>query len=77
MRAVMMGRHFSGPLYGRLMGLQFSLLALATAGGPVVAGILRDASVSYSLLPPTAIALLLLAIPTVLAAECKGYPEAT
>lgn len=77
MRAVMMGRHFSGPLYGRLMGLQFSLLALATAGGPLVAGILRDASGSYALLPPTAIALLLLAIPTILVAERKSRPEAT
>lgn len=77
MRAVMMGRHFSGPLYGRLMGLQFSLLALATAGGPLVAGILRDASGSYALLSPMAIALVLLAIPTILVAERKSRPEAT
>ena len=72
MRAVVMARHFAGPLYGRLMGLQFVLLALATAGGPLAAGVLRDASGSYAFLPPAAVVLLLLAIPTVLAAE-HGY----
>ncbi len=77
MRAVIMGRHFGGPLYGRLMGLQFTLLALATAGGPLVAGVLRDALESYVLLPPVAIALLLLAIPAILAAERGGHSEAT
>ena len=75
MRAVIMGHHFSGPLYGRLMGLQFALISLATAGGPLAAGILRDALGSYALLSPMAIVLLLLAIPTVLAAERR--PEAT
>ncbi len=69
MRAVIMGHHFSGPLYGRLMGLQAALLALATAGGPFAAGILRDVSGSYALLTPAAIVLLLLAIPAILAAE--------
>jgi cyanate permease len=77
MRAVVMGRHFSGPLYGRLMGLQFTLVALATAGGPFATGVLHDVSGSYSLLPPMAIALLLLATPTILAAERGGSPEAT
>jgi cyanate permease len=77
MRAVIMGRHFSGPLYGRLMGLQFALLALATAAGPLATGILRDALGSYTLLPPMVIVLLLLAIPTILAAEREGRHEAT
>lgn len=72
MRAVIMGRHFGGPLYGRLMGLQFTLLALATAGGPFTVGILRDISGSYALLPPVIVAMLLLAIPAILAAERKG-----
>jgi cyanate permease len=67
-RAVIMGRHFGGPLYGRLMGLQFTLLSLAIAGGPLAAGVLRDLQKSYALLPPMAIALLLLATPTILAA---------
>jgi MFS family permease len=77
MRAVIMGRHFGGPLYGRLMGLQFALLALATAGGPFAAGILRDASGSYALLPPAIAVMLLLAIPAILAAERGSRPEAT
>ncbi len=72
MRAVIMGRHFSGPLYGRLMGLQFALLALATAGGPLATGILRDALGSHALLSPMVVALFLLAIPAILAAERKG-----
>jgi MFS family permease len=77
MRAVIMGRHFSGPVYGRLMGLQFALLALATAGGPLAAGVLRDTLGSYALLPPMVIVLLLLAIPTILAAERESRPEVT
>jgi cyanate permease len=77
MRAVIMGRYFGGPLYGRLMGLQFALLALATAGGPLAAGILRDASGSYALLPPVAIVLLLIAIPVALSAEREGAEDHT
>jgi MFS family permease len=69
MRAVIMGHHFGGALYGRLMGLQAALLALATAGGPFAAGTLRGVSGSYALLAPAAIVLLLLAIPAILAAE--------
>jgi len=69
MRAVIMGHHFGGPLYGRLMGLQFALLGLATAGGPFATGVLRDASGSYALLPPAVIVMLLLAIPAILIAE--------
>ena len=77
MRAVIMSHHFSGPLYGRLMGLQFALLGLATAGGPFAAGILRDASGSYALLAPAVIVMLLLAIPAILIAEREGRTEAT
>ncbi len=75
MRPTIMGHHFSGPVYGRLMGLQFVLLALATAGGPLAAGVLRDVSGSYALLSPLAVVLLLLAIPAVLVAERR--PGAT
>ena len=77
MRAVIMGHHFGGPLYGRLMGLQFALLGLATAGGPFAAGVLRDASGSYALLPPAVIVMLLLAIPAILIAERGGRTGAT
>jgi MFS family permease len=77
MRAVIMGHHFGGPLYGRLMGLQFALLGLATAGGPFAAGVLRDTLGSYALLPPTVIVMLLLAIPAILIAEREGRTGAT
>ncbi len=77
MRAIIMGHHFGGPLYGRLMGLQFALLGLATAGGPFAAGILRDASGSYALLAPAVIVMLLLAIPAILIAEREGRTGAT
>ena len=72
MRRGIMGRHFAGPIYGRLMGPRFVLPALAIAGGPLAAGVLRDASGDYAFLSPAAVVLLLLAIPTVLAAE-YGY----
>ena len=77
MRAVIMGHHFGGPLYGRLMGLQFALLGLATAGGPFAAGVLRDTSGSYALLAPAVIVMLLLAIPAILIAEREGRAGAT
>ncbi len=77
MRAVIMGHHFGGPLYGRLMGLQFALLGLATAGGPFAAGVLRDASGSYALLAPAVVIMLLLAIPAILIAERVGRTGAT
>ncbi len=77
MRTLLMGHHFSKPIYGRLMDLQLTLVALATAGGPLAAGVLPDALGSYALLLPRSITLLLLllAIPTILAA--KRRPEAT
>jgi MFS family permease len=77
MRAIIMGHHFGGPHYGRLMGLQFALLGLATAGGPVAAGVLRDVSGSYALLAPAVIVVLLLAVPAILIAEREGRTEAT
>jgi MFS transporter, OFA family, oxalate/formate antiporter len=77
MRAIIMSNHFGGPLYGRLMGLQFALLGLATAGGPFAAGVLRDTSGSYALLTPAVLVMLLLAIPTILIAEREGRTRAT
>jgi MFS family permease len=48
MRAVVMSRHFAGALYSRLMGLQYAVLALAIAGGPALAGFLRELTGSYA-----------------------------
>jgi predicted MFS family arabinose efflux permease len=66
MRAVVMSRHFGGALYGRLMGLQYALLALAIAGGPALAGTLRDLTGTYAIPWLGAAALLVLATPTIL-----------
>lgn len=67
MRAAAMSRHFSGALYGRLMGLQATMLALATAGGPLLAGLLRDATGSYATAWLAAAAMFVVAIPVILA----------
>ncbi len=67
MRAVIMSRHFSGPLYGRLMGLQQSMLALAIAGGPFLAGALRDASGSYAVPWIASTMMFTMAVPVILA----------
>ncbi len=69
MRAVIMSRYFSGPLYGRLMGLQQSMLALAIAGGPFVAGVLRDASGAYTIPWLIFTATFVIATPVILAAR--------
>jgi len=48
MRAAVMSQHFSGALFGSSMGLRETMLALATAGGPSLAGLLRDLTGSYA-----------------------------
>lgn len=72
MRAVVMSRRFGGPLYGRLMGLQYAMLALAIAGGPAIAGILRDLTGTYGMPWLGAAAMLVLAIPPILLVRKDG-----
>jgi cyanate permease len=48
------------------MGLQYAMLALAIAGGPALAGILRDSTGSYSVPWLGAAGMLVLAIPSIL-----------
>lgn len=70
MRAVVMSRHFGGVLYGRLMGLQYAMLALAIAGGPALTGALRDLTGTYSASWLGAAAMLVLAtLPILLVRE--------
>ncbi len=69
MRAVVMSRHFGGALYGRLMGLQYAMLALAIAGGPALAGALRDLTGTYSAAWLGAAAIFVLATPILLVKE--------
>lgn len=68
MRAVVMSRHFAGALYGRLMGLQYAMLALAIAGGPAAGGVVRDLTGSYTAAWIGAAALFVLATPPILLA---------
>jgi MFS family permease len=72
LRAVVMSRYFGGALYGRLMGLQQTMLALTMAGGPFAAGALRDALNSYLVPWLGAVALFIAAIPAILAVRTTG-----
>ena len=47
MRAAVMARWFSGPRFGRIMGIQWTLAAIAGAAGPSLAGLARDVMGSY------------------------------
>lgn len=47
MRAAVMGRWFGGASFGRVMGRQWTLAALAGASGPFLAGVSRDAVGDY------------------------------
>jgi MFS family permease len=67
MRAVVMSRYFGGPLYGRLMGVQQMILALSLAGGPALAGLLRDTTGGYGLVWIFAAVLFVAATPVMLA----------
>jgi MFS family permease len=62
MRAVVMSQHFGGALYGRLMGLRVTILALATAGGPFLAGLLWDLTSSQAV--PWLVAAVMLGVAT-------------
>ena len=75
MRAAVMSRHFGGGLYGRMMGLQATILARATAGGPFVAGLLRDAMGSYEVPWLAAPVMLDVAIPIILAVGQRSDHE--
>lgn len=70
LRAVVMSRRFGGELYGRLMGLQQTLLALTMAAGPAAAGALRELTGAYLIPWLVAVVLFVAAAPPVLLA---GY----
>lgn len=72
MRAVAMSRRFSGETYGRLMGLQQTVLAFSMAGGPFLVGALRDLTGSYALPWIGGICLIALAIPPILLSDRDG-----
>ena len=72
LRALVMSRRFGGALYGRLMGLQQTGLALAMAVGPFAAGALRDATGSYHVPWLGAVALFVAAVPAILAVRAAS-----
>lgn len=47
LRAVVMGSWYSGPSFGRIMGVQAAAIALGRAGAPAFVGVARDAASSY------------------------------
>jgi MFS family permease len=55
-RAMVMANWYSGPEYGRIMGIQASAIGVAGALGPAFVGIVRDRAGSYSA-PMAALAL--------------------
>ena len=70
LRAMVMADWFSGPGYGRTMGVQWAIASLAGAAGPAVVGVLHDATDGYRL--PMSLTTLLLAGAAVLAAASGG-----
>ncbi|MGI8539987.1 MAG: MFS transporter [Rubrobacteraceae bacterium] len=71
MRALMMAGRFSGEAYGRLMGLQQTMMALAMAGGPFLVGAASEVSGGYSAAWLGAAVVVLLAVPLVFAAGAR------
>ena len=49
LRAMVMGRWFSGPTYGRIMGAQWTVVVLTAAAGPFIVGVVRDSTGGYGL----------------------------
>jgi len=47
LRAMVMGDWFSGPMYGRIVGTQWTAVVLVAAAGPVLVGTLRDTTGGY------------------------------
>lgn len=47
LRAMVMGAWYSGPTFGRIMGTQWTSVVLVAAMGPVLVGVLRDATGTY------------------------------
>lgn len=74
MRALMMAQRFSGEAYGRLMGLQQTMMALALAGGPALTGAASDILGDYSASWLGATVLLLVAVPLALLVPGAGIP---
>lgn len=76
MRAAVMGTWFSGQTFGRIMGIQWTLAALAGAAAPALAGFSRDTTGSYQGAVVGVIIALLASAGLILASE-RPRPERT
>ena len=70
MRAVVMGRWYSGSAYGRIMGMQWTIVATLAAAGPLIVGLLRDGLGSYTV--PFGLTALVLVIAAALTAASES-----
>jgi len=66
LRAMVMGDWYSGPSYGRIMGTQWTAVVLVAAAGPVLVGVLRDATGGYQVSTVILTTLYLVAAATIL-----------
>ena len=69
MRAVVMGRWYSGPEYGRIMGMQWTIVATVAAAGPLMVGLARDGIGAYTV--PIALTAVVLVIAAALTAAAE------
>ena len=70
LRAMVMSEWFSGPGYGRTMGVQWAVASLVGASGPAVIGLLHDSTGGYRI--PMSVTTLLLAGAAILAVASGG-----
>lgn len=77
MRAAVMARWYSGPGFGRIMGVQWTLAAVAGAAGPSLAGVARDATGTYDPVVIVLIGTLFVAAALILVAGRREVGAAT
>ena len=75
LRAVIMAEWYSGPEFGSIMGAQWSVTAIAGAGGATIIGALRDALSGYDIpMALTAATFVMAAVATVVSGRIPGSP---
>ena len=75
LRAIVMGRWFSGSGYGSIMGAQWTVAAAAGAAGPWLVGVGRDATGSYD--GPILVVMGALGLSAVLALLARAAPDSS
>jgi MFS family permease len=75
MRAAVMGGLYSGPAYGRLMGLQGLAIAVGGATGPALIGLLREWTGGYEV--PLALSAIILLLAAAIVFPLGTQPSST